>query len=294
MVRPECVIVGSDGTLYTADWRGGVASISPDGQVSLLEAEVGDGGPPLQPNGIAQQPDGSFLLADLSEARAGVWHLAPNGQATPFLRSLDGQPLPPTNFVLADAVGRIWVTISTRTSPRSLDYRPTANSGVIILVEDDNARIVADGLGYANECRLSPDGHFLYVNETFGRRTTRFRITPSNDLAERTTVATYGPGTFPDGLDFDPYGRLWVTSIISNRVFCLDSDGTPQLILEDTDEGQLATVEAAFQAGTMARPHLDTVYSRVLRSVSSIAFYGNRAYLGCLLGDAIATFELRA
>ena len=180
----------------------------------------------------------------------------------------------------------------TRKSPRSLDYRPDANSGFIILYENGTARIVADGLGYTNECRLSPDGHFLYVNETFGRRTTRFRVTPSNDLLDRETVATYGAGTFPDGLGFDDHERLWVTSIVSNRIFCLESDGTPQLIVEDTDATRLAEVEAAFQSCTMARAHLDTVHSGTLRSISSIAFHGNRAYLGCLLGDAIATFEL--
>lgn len=292
LVRPECVVVGPDGTLYTADWRGGVASIAPSGDVTLLKAEVGDGGPPLQPNGIARLSDGSFLLADLSDARAGVWHLAPDGRATPFLRSLGGAPLPPANFVLVDAEGRVWITFSTRMAPRALDYRPDANSGFVVLVDGDSARIVADGLGYANECRLSPDGHHLYVNETFGRCTTRFRVTAGNDLVERETVATYGPGTFPDGLDFDRRGRLWVTSIVSNRVLCLEPDGTVQTILEDTDPSRLAEIEDAFQNGTMGRPHLDTVHSRTLRSISSIAFDGDRAYLGCLLGDAIATFRL--
>lgn len=292
LVRPECVVVGPDGTLYTADWRGGVASIALDGGVTLLKADVGDGGPLLQPNGIARLPDGSFLLADLSEARAGVWHLALDGHATPFLSSVNGVPVPPANFVLADAEGRVWVTFSTRVSPRALDYRPDASSGFIVLVDNGRARIVADELGYANECRLSPDGRHLYVNETFGRRTTRFRVASGNALVERETVATYGPGTFPDGLDFDRHGRLWVTSIVSNRVLYLGTDGTPQTILEDAEAAHLAEVELAFQSGVMGRAQLDTVHSSTLHSVSSIAFDGDRAYLGCLLGDRIATFAL--
>ncbi|MEM1096625.1 MAG: SMP-30/gluconolactonase/LRE family protein [Bacteroidota bacterium] len=294
LVRPECVVVGPKGTLYTADWRGGVASISPDGAVNLLKADVGDGGPPLQPNGIARLPDGSFLLADLSDARAGVWQLAPDGRTTPFLRSINGQPVPPANFVLADAEGRVWITFSTRVSPRALDYRLGADSGFIVLVDNGRARIVADGLGYANECRLSPDGSHLYVNETFGRRTTRFRIAANNNLVDREPVVSYGPGTFPDGLAFDHRGRLWVTSIVSNRVLCLDAHGALHTVLEDADFKWLAEVEEAFQSGTMARSHLDTIHSRTLRSISSIAFDGDRAYLGCLLGDAIATFELPA
>jgi hypothetical protein len=56
----------------------------------------------------------------------------------------------------------------------------------------------------------------------------------------------------------------------------------------------VAWVEEAFQSGTMARHHLDRVSSRKLRNISSLAFGGSdlrTAYLGCLLGDSIATFR---
>jgi hypothetical protein len=44
----------------------------------------------------------------------------------------------------------------------------------------------------------------------------------------------------------------------------------------------------------MGRPHLDQVVSRRLRNISSLAFGGadlRTGYLGCLLGDSIATFR---
>jgi len=72
-------------------------------------------------------------------------------------------------------------------------------------------------------------------------------------------------------------------------------DGTQETILEDNDPAHLAWVEEAFQAGTMGRPHLDTVKSARLKSVSSLAFGGadlRTAYLGCLLGDSIAAFRV--
>jgi hypothetical protein len=50
----------------------------------------------------------------------------------------------------------------------------------------------------------------------------------------------------------------------------------------------------AFIAGTMGRPHLDTCGGRALRNISSLSFGGpdrRTAYLGCLLGDAIAYFR---
>jgi sugar lactone lactonase YvrE len=48
------------------------------------------------------------------------------------------------------------------------------SDGFIVRVDDAGARIVADGLGYTNEVQLDPSGERLYVNETFGRRLSRW------------------------------------------------------------------------------------------------------------------------
>ena len=292
--RPECVLCTAAGTLFTADWRGGVVRIQADGSQTLIRGIPEQEQPSLQPNGIALEPGGSILLADLSEARAGVWRLHPSGVVEPFLLEVEGQPLPPVNFVHYDAFGRVWVTVSTTMKPRALDYKPTASSGFIILVADGQARIVAEGLGYTNECKLDPGGTWLYVNETFARRLVRFRVHENGSLGKPETVTTFGSGTFPDGLEFDVEGGVWITSIVSNRLIRVAADGKQDLILEDNDPEHLDEVEKAFQAGVMGRPHLDEIQSRRLKSVSSVAFGGadlRTVYLGCLLGDSLATFR---
>ena len=294
LVRPECVLCTADGSVFTADWRGGVAWLRPDGRQQIITARLPDGVPSPKPNGIALLPDGSFLLADLSEDRAGVWRLFPDGCLEPFLVELDGAPLPPTNFVCLDRRGRVWITVSTRMRPRALDYRPTAASGFIVLVDEHGARVVADDLGYTNECKLDAREEWLYVNETFARRLTRFRIGADGSLGTPEPVATFGPGMFPDGLAFDAEGGIWVTSIVSNRVVRIAPNRTQTLVLEDVDRHHLAVVEEAFREGRMGRPHLDDIRSRRLRSVSSLAFGGEdlrTVYLGCLLGDRLATFR---
>ena len=293
LVRPECVLATSAGDLYASDWRGGVALLRADGTQELYAGKLPEGRSP-RPNGIALRSNGSFLLAELGESSGGVFELGRDGSVRPFVLRADSIDLPPTNFVHEDARGRVWITVSTRLSPRAAAYRADVADGFIVLCDARGARIVAEGLGYTNEALPSPDGRYLYVNETFARRLTRFRIAADGALESRETVTAFGAGTFPDGLAFDGEGGVWITSIVSNRVIRVAPDGSQQLILEDCDPAHLAWVEQAFQAGEMGRPHLDGIKSRRLKNISSLAFGGpdlRTAYLGCLLGDALAVFR---
>ncbi|MDI1342459.1 SMP-30/gluconolactonase/LRE family protein [Polaromonas sp.] len=292
--RPECVLATASGDLFTADWRGGVAHVLPDGSQHLYLAKPVDG-ETLQPNGIALLRDGSFLLAHLGAERGGIFRLQRDGTATPFLLEVEGRPLPPSNFVVEDHVGRYWITVSTRLSPRALGYRRECNDGFIVVMDKNGARIAADGLGYANECAVHPTGQWLYVNETFSRRLSRFEIQANGDLGPKQVVAEFGAGTFPDGLCFDSEGCAWITSIVSNRLLRVAPSGHQSLWLEDSEPDHLAWVEQAFNAGQMGRPHLDQARSRSLKNISSLAFGGpglRIGYLGCLLGESIATLPM--
>jgi len=294
LVRPECVLATRAGDLFTADWRGGVAHIRPDGSQTLYSGP-GPDGLALKPNGIALQRDGSFLVTHLGADEGGVFRLTREGAVTPWLLGLDGVDLPPTNFVLLDDAGGAWVTVSTRLQPRALGYRRSCNDGFIVRVDQAGARIAADGLGYTNEVAVHPTGEWLYVNETFSRRLSRFALRANGELGSKEVVSEFGTGTFPDGLAFDEAGNAWVVSIVSNRLIRVAPDGAQTVWLEDADAEHLAWVEAAFEAGQMDRPHLDGILSRRLRNISSIAFTGpdrRTGVLGCLLGDRLESLRL--
>jgi hypothetical protein len=294
LVRPECVLANAAGDLFTADWRGGVAHLRADGG-QVLYAGPGPDGLALKPNGIALLRDGSFLLTHLGNDDGGVFHLQRSGQVAPWLLQVDGVDLPPTNFVVEDKQGRFWVTVSTRLKPRALGYRRSCDDGFIVRVDARGAAIVADGLGYTNEVAVHPSGQWLYVNETFARRLSRFALHDDGSLGPKEVITEFGPGTFPDGLAFDEEGHAWIVSIVSNRLIRVAPDGQPTVWLEEADAAHLAWVEAAFEAGTMGRPHLDGAPSRSLRNISSIAFAGadrRTGVLGCLLGDRLATLRL--
>lgn len=293
LVRPECVLATGSGDLYAADWRGGVARVRADGTTVLYRGTL-PGGRPLRPNGIALRRDGSFLLADLGETQGGVFVLDRGGSVRPFLEAVDGIDLPPTNYVAEDAAGRVWITVSTRLVPRALAYRADVADGFIVRVDARGAAIAADGLGYTNEAVVSPDGAWLYVNETFGRRLSRFPLRADGELGPKEVVTTFGHGTYPDGLTFDAEGGVWITSIVSNRVIRVAPGGACTLVLEDADPAHTDWAEQAYRAGTLGRPHLDKAAGRVLANISSLAFGGadlRTAYLGCLLGDRIAMFR---
>ncbi len=290
--RPECVLCNAYGDLFVADWRGGVTRIRADGTHTRFTG-VAPGGRPLKPNGIALRKDGSFLIADLSPETGGVFSLARDGQVRPLVERIDGIDLPPTNFVIEDRAGRVWITVSTRRVPRILAARPDCADGFIAVFDGTSARIVADGLGYTNEIAFSPDGKWLYVNETFGRRMSRFRVRVDGSLGARETVTCFGHGIYPDGVVFDEAGYAWVTSVVSNRVLRVAPDGSFEVLLEDADASWLDEVERAWGAGAMTRAHLDTTRSRRLKNVSSLAFGGpdrRTAVLGCLQGDRLERF----
>lgn len=287
--RPECVVVDGEHAVYVPDWRGGVTRIAADGSQQTWLAT--NAPVQLRPNGIALLPDGSFLIANLGEA-GGVWQLHRDGTVVPFLTMVDGTVLPPANFVLRDGE-RTWVSVSTRHVPRQTAWRPDVADGFVVLVDRRGARIVADGLHYTNEVRPDPEGRWLYVVETFGRRLTRFRIGAGGDLSCPEPVVTLGHGGFPDGLAFDRAGRIWIACPISNRLLRVGEAGI-ETVLADENPAHVAAVEQAFLAGEMATQHLGAIPGTRLQQLTSVAFSADSrsVYLGSLHGDCVYRFRM--
>ncbi len=289
--RPECVVATATGDVIASDWRGGVSIVRADGRVERRLAV--DAPVPLRPNGIAVTAAGSLLIAHLGEC-GGVWTLAADGSLTPLLTDLAGAPLPPTNFAIEDDCRRTWISVSTRHYPRQLAWRPGVADGFVACVTPDGARIVADGLHYANEVRLDPSGQFLYAVETFGRRLLRYPVAPDGTLGPRATVMQFGYGFFPDGFAFDVEGGIWVTSLVSNRVDRIRPGGGLETIVADTDDGFVAAVETAFAAGTMTAEHLGRIPEARLQHVTSLSFGDpdrQTVFLGSLHGDCLYRFR---
>ena len=294
MNRAECLILTRDVGLFAAHNGIGVRHVAPDGTSTLYGRRDGVSTQDFTPNGIALTQDGRLIIANIG-LEGGVWQVDRSGTCRPLLMEVDGQPLYPANFTLADAQGRLWISVSTRLKPRGLAYRTTADDGYIVLLDQRGARIVADGLGYANECRISNDGRHLYVNETFTRRVSRFPILTDGSLGLREIFTTLGPGDFPDGGTFDADGWYWMTSVVSNRIYRVAPSGEPHLMFEDADRAYVDRAEAAFQAGTLTVEILTAKSGSAISHIASIAFGGpdlRTAYLGTLGMDSLPSFQV--
>ncbi|MBL8584873.1 MAG: SMP-30/gluconolactonase/LRE family protein [Rhizobiaceae bacterium] len=291
--RPECILCTATAGMFVSHDPVGVLHIAPDGSRRLYGRH--DGAPSAQftPNGIALMRDGRLMIAN-SGLEGGVWQVDRRGDCRPFLMEVEGRHLYPANFVLADEKDRLWICVSTRQVPRAKAYRRDIADGYIVLWDGRKARIVAEGLGYTNECRLTADGAHLYVNETFGRRISRFSVSADGSLGNRETFAELGVGDYPDGGTLDALGGFWVTSVVSNRIYRFDRDGHAQLMFEDVDDAYMAMAEAAYRKDGLTVEILYADAGETLNHIASIAFGGpdmRTAYLGTLKMNRFPTFR---
>src|SRR3954463_9438427 len=121
--RPECILAERDGTLWSADARGGVMRIDPDGTQQIItqkqSGHFSDAGSEADrylrgtlPNGLAFARNGDFLIANFGTDRLEV--MSRSGDSRVLADKLDGREIGKVNFVLRDSKDRLWVTISTR------------------------------------------------------------------------------------------------------------------------------------------------------------------------------------
>jgi sugar lactone lactonase YvrE len=291
--RPECVLALSNGELIVANGNGGYTVVSPGGgthEVIITDQSRRK----FLPNGIALSITGEVLFADLGSELGGIFSIDASGATQPLIVSLNGGPLPPSNYLVNDRNGRLWFTISTRQKPRTVAWSHQVADGYIAVADERGVRIVADGLGYTNEIAFSPDEKWLYVNETYNQRTCRFPLDDYANLGSKEVLATYDNADFPDGLTFDAFGGAWVTCIGSNTLYVIRPDGQIQTVLQDRDDEYARDLQEKLMSERLTQKDMSSAGHSRLGNISSLAFGGpslKTAYLGCLLDDCVRAFE---
>lgn len=302
--RPECILAEPDGTIWTADARGGVVRIdSKTGEQTLVTQEsVGAGvsskdatqlvmGGTL-PNGLAFDRNGDILIANFGTDAIEL--MTRDGKSRTLYDSIDGQPLGKTNFILSDSRGRIWFTVTTRQVPWTRSINEKTADGYIGLIDETGIRIVADGFVGTNEIRLDANEEWMYVVETNARRISRLRVAQDGSLSAR---EIYGPsdlGGFPDGFAFDAYGNLWITLILNERLIALTPEGEVLTLLDDCNPEAIRSYEGHYIAGTVTPELMGECRSQLAPLMASVTFGGpdlRTVYLGSLAGNRLPFFR---
>jgi len=221
--RPESVLATANGDIYCSHGAQGVARICADGQQFALAPKTEVGGLPVLANGIAMRPDGSFLVANIADG-GGLMELDADGMRLHHNCSNTGTP-PPVNFVLIDALGKVWITVSSTYAPRSLAYNRQTANGYVGVIENGAFRVVLEGLAYTNEIRADYENGWLYIAETMGQRISRVRLDETGVHGTPELFATMPKGAFVDGLEVDSEGAVLAASIIASEVTRITPDG---------------------------------------------------------------------
>jgi gluconolactonase len=301
--RPECVLAEPDGTLWSADARGGVMRIDPDGAQTLVAQTVvapsGDSDDVSRyilegtlPNGLAFDSRGDFIIANFGTD--AVERMTRDGHSSTLFTEIEGRPLGKANFALADSRGRIWITVHTRRQPWTLSVNEKTPDGYIALLDERGARIVADGFIGTNEIRFDAAEEWLYVVESNARHISRLRVAQDGSLSDR---EVYGPddlGGVPDGFAFDVVGNLWITLVNADRLIVLTPELDVLTLLDDGVPAGVAAFDEAFFAGTMTPEILGSGRGTLAPLMASVTFGGpdlQTVYLGSLMGTTLPSFR---
>ncbi len=303
--RPECILAEPDGTLWSADARGGVVRIAVDGSQDVItqrrSAQFEHAGSDATrylngtlPNGLAFDRNGDFLISNFGTDCLEI--MSRDGTSRVLADDIDGAPIGKVNFVLRDSRDRIWITVSTRVKNWMHALRTDLSDGYLARFEGGRFRIVADGFHFTNEIRFDATEEFLYVVETTGGCITRLRIDDRGDVRQREIFGprSLGAGAWPDGIAFDRAGNLWGTLVYSDKLFVLTPEGDMRVLLDEGDPARVGALEQAFLANTVTEEVLFATGRGIAPWMASVTFGGpdlHTVYIGSLKGSRIPFFR---
>ena len=303
--RPECILAEPDGTLWSADARGGVVKICPGGTQDVItqrrsahfEHAGSEATRYLQgtlPNGLAFARNGDFLISNFGTDCLEV--MSRDGTSRVLADDIDGEPIGKVNFVLRDSRDRIWITVSTRVKNWMQALRTDLADGYLARLDNGRFTIVADGFHFTNEIRFDANEEYLYVVETTGGCITRLRIDDAGKVRGREVFgpSSLGRGAWPDGIAFDSAGNLWGTLVYSDKLFVLTPEGDMRVLLDEGDPVKVGALEKAFFDNNVTEEVLFATGRGLAPWMASVTFGGpdlRTIYIGSLRGSRIPCFQ---
>jgi len=306
--RPECILAEADGSLWSADARGGVVHIRPDGTQKIITQkrtdliDINKGAASrffvgTLPNGLAFAENGDILIANFGLDCVEI--MKRSGETEVLFDEIEGRKIGKTNFILRDSKNRLWVTVTTMKEDWLDALVPDLDDGYLARFDENGIEIVADGLHFTNEIRFDEKEEYLYCVETVGHnggRIVRFRCDRSGRLSDKEIYgpSDWGAGAYPDGIAFDSYGNLWGTMVYSDKIFVITPDGEGRILLDMGDPAKVQALDDAFYESRVTMDKLFATGQGIAPWMASITFGGpdlKNVYVGCLRGSQIPYFR---
>ncbi len=233
LTRPEDGVALTDGRLIVADQVDGLRLVRANGS-SRPFGELADAGYLHSPpeivggaNGVTLEPAGAHILVS-DVYRGEIYRVEIATEATERVY----QHRHGINVARGDHFGGIWFTQSTQNNPEhgaegfyraaasavpdgALFYLPPSKAG-----EKRTAVPLVEGLHLANGIALDETAGYLYVAETLGSRVLQFRVNvAAGEVSDRTVALEV---KYPDNLELDRQGRLWIASPVRSEITVFD------------------------------------------------------------------------
>lgn len=202
---PEDTAFDSRGWIYAGMEHGRIVRFAPDGGGYEPFAETGG-----RPLGMDFGPDGRLIVAD---AVHGLLSFSRDGKMSVLATEAGGLGFGLTNDVDVAPNGMIF--FSDATSKFSidtyiLDALEHGSTGRLLVYDpkQGDARVLLDGLSFANGVAVSPDQSFVLVCETWKYRIQRYWLSGPRQGESEIFIDNL-PG-FPDGVSSNGRNTFWV------------------------------------------------------------------------------------
>ncbi len=216
--------VDKKGNLYAVNYKeqGTIGIVAPDGIASefvrLPQGSIG--------NGIRFSKDGSMYIADYTKHNILKVDMKTR-DITVFAHN--SQMNQPNDIAVSPISGIIYASDPAWRDSTGMLWMVTTD-GIITLLEKN--------MGTTNGVEVSPDGKFLYVNESIQRNVWVYDILPDGKISGKRLFYKFNDYGM-DGMRCDPAGNLYITRHGKGTVVKLSPSGT--ITAEYTLRGKLCS-----------------------------------------------------
>ncbi len=201
--------VDRNGNLFVVNFKkdGTIGKVTPDGKCSVFcelpEGSIG--------NGIRFDRSGNMYIADYTKHNILIIRA---GEANATVLAHENRMSQPNDLAI---------------SPRGILYVSDPNwkdnTGQLWMIGPDHQiRLLESHMGTTNGIEVSPDGKFLYVNESFQRRIWRYSIQSDGSISHKVLFVKFDDYGM-DGMRCDKKGNLYLTRYDKGTIAVISPQG---------------------------------------------------------------------